>query len=310
MLMNFFWNNAEKRVRAGWRILIQALMVMVPLVVLGVSGFYSSGNQIFRVAFTALPLTLGSLVISCRYLDRRPLTDLGISLTLPGWWAEYGFGAFAGFIAGGSLVFLLNILGWASMRVSFQWKTGFLAFLGAFLISLISYLSVGIFEELMRAYQIKNTVEGLYGILSRWAGFLAVMVGAAWSVIAHVNRNDGLFLTYILVTTFLYGFFYLWTGRAALAMAFHFSWDFTVSSIFQLGSISEVSLYYVRILELPTFTSDPLSVLALVGKIIGFMMVVVWIKRKEGALRMNAELPKAGSLEQAVRKQLSQLEMV
>ena len=107
----------------------------------------------------------------------------------------------------------------------------------------------------MRTYQIKNALEGLSGkkLTLTGSGLLAVLVGASWSIVGHLASGDLSFLVFILVTGVIYGVYFLWTGRAALAIAFHFAWDLTLSSIFQLGSTSEASLYYVRISGIPDF---------------------------------------------------------
>lgn len=63
MLKEIFWNKLEHRIRAGWRILIQILLTAIPLAVLGLGGFYSEGNQTLRVALTAGPITVLSVLI-------------------------------------------------------------------------------------------------------------------------------------------------------------------------------------------------------------------------------------------------------
>ena len=195
------------------------------------------------------------MIICSRYIDQRKISDLGIQLVEKAWWSDFGFGTLAGFLSAGAYVLLLKILGWGEVIVSYQWKRNILTFAGSILVGICTYLIVGIFEELMRTYQIKNTLEGLAGkkmTLSR-AGLLAVLLGAAWSIVGHLASWDFSFLVFVLVTAAIYGLYFLWTGRAALAIAFHFAWDLTLSSIFQLGATSETSLFYVRISRMPDF---------------------------------------------------------
>jgi membrane protease YdiL (CAAX protease family) len=173
-----------------------------------------------------------------------------------------------------------------------QWRTGLLPFFGSLLVALLSYLGVGIFEELMRTYQVRNVIEGLggskLGLIG--AGILAVLVGGLWSVFAHISRPDPSFLVYILVTAVIYGLFYIWTGRVALAMAIHFAWDFTNSNIFQLGSYSETSLFFVRLNGIPDLGFDMLSLLGIAAKCIGLLLVLWWICWQEGKIRLNPGL--------------------
>jgi len=292
MLRNIFLNQAENRIRAGWRILIQILLTAIPLAVLGLGGFYSEGNQNLRVALTAGPITVLSVLICSRFIDKRKISDLGIRLGEKAWWADFGFGILAGFLSAAAYILLLNIFGWGKVILSSQWKRDFLSFAGSILVGILLYLIVGIFEELMRTYQVRNVVEGLggskLGLIG--AGILAVLVGGFWSVFAHISSPDISFLVYILVTAVIYGLFYIWTGRAALAMAIHFAWDFTNSSIFQLGSYSETSLFFVRLSEIPDLGFDMLSLLGIAAKGIGLLLVLLWIRWQEGKIRLKQGL--------------------
>lgn len=292
MHRNIFWNQTENRIRAGWRILIQILITTVPLTILGLSGFYNLGNLALKMSLTALLITVLSVIIVSRWIDKRKLTDLGIQLGDKVWWRDFGFGILAGVLSASTLTLLLIIIGWARVMPSNQWRTDLGAFIGSLLVALLSYLGVGIFEELMRTYQVRNVVEGLGGSKSGLigAGILAVLVGGFWSVFAHISRPDPSFLVYILVTAVIYGLFYIWTGRAALAMAIHFAWDFTNSSIFQLGSYNETSLFFVRLSGIPDLGFDMLSLLGIAAKGVGLLLVLWWIRKREGELRIKPGL--------------------
>jgi hypothetical protein len=58
MKNQLFWNDAELRLRAGWRILIQIMMISLPLAIIALLGLYSSGNLAIKMTATALPVTL------------------------------------------------------------------------------------------------------------------------------------------------------------------------------------------------------------------------------------------------------------
>ena len=292
MLRKIIWNQTENRIRAGWRILIQILITSLPLSILGFSGFYDQGNIALKMSLTALPITVLSVIIVSRWIDKRKITDLGIQLGDKVWWRDFGFGVLAGVVSASTLTLLLRIFGWARVLPSNQWRMDLGSFFGSLLVALLSYLGVGIFEELMRTYQVRNTVEGLersnLGLVG--AGILAVLVGGFWSVFAHISRPDPSFLIYVLVTAVIYGLFYLWTGRAALAMAIHFAWDFTNSNIFQLGSTSETSLFFVRIADMPDLDFDLMSLLGIIAKVFGLMLALLWIRRKEGKIQLKPGL--------------------
>jgi len=68
-IANLFWNSSEGRLRSGWRILLQVLLVTVPLSVAAVSGAYTTGDSTdTRVMMTALPVTVISLLLLGRWV--------------------------------------------------------------------------------------------------------------------------------------------------------------------------------------------------------------------------------------------------
>jgi membrane protease YdiL (CAAX protease family) len=291
----YFWNEAEDRLRAAWRILIQVTLVAFPLAILGASGFYSSQDSMAtRVALTALPVVVLSIFIMGRYVDKRKFSDFGLQLGQKQWWADYGFGFLTGMTVATLYIFLLKFLGWAefpSLRILRPEGTSLAT---AFLISILTYAAVGVFEELMRAYQIRNITEGLVQTRLRLLGatFIAVSLAGVWSVLAHVASGDPLFLAYIFITSVIYGLFFPWTERVALAMAVHFAWDFTLSSIFLLGAEGDqaTALFVVALTDAPVIGSNLLPALGIVAKILLLILVRGWIRRNEGQIIIHGEL--------------------
>jgi membrane protease YdiL (CAAX protease family) len=294
-MRNVFWNATEDRLRAGWRILVQVILVVLPLSVISAKGFYSSTEAMnTRVAFTALPVTLLSILIMGRYVDKRKFSDFGLQLRERRWWADYGFGFFAGLLAATSYVFLLKFLGWAELSLVRVNGVESGSFATALLLSLLTYAAIGVFEELMRAYQVRNITEGLNKTKLHLVGSTAIAVTLAggWSMFAHVASGDLIFLIYIFITSVIYGLFFPWTKRVALAMAVHFAWDFTLSSIFLLGAQGgqEAALFAVTIRDVPDMGSNMLPVVGIVPKILLLILVSGWIKRNEGQITIHKEL--------------------
>jgi len=292
MKNQLFWNNSEMRVRSGWRILIQVMMISFPLAILGLSGVYSGELLAIKMTATALPITLLSIFILGRYIDKRAYSDYGIQLKQKDWWLDYGFGMLAGFLAASSFTCILVLFGWADIESSSKLDADPVSFVMAFLISLLAYAGVGIFEELLRTYQIRNITEGLAGTKLSITGAMifAVLLAGLWSVVMHAASNDSSFLIYIMATGVIYGFFFIWTKRAALAMAMHFAWDFTNSSLFQIGSVSEASLFVVTINETPDLGFNMLSMAGIIAKIIGLIIVVFWTQNREGQIQTKKEI--------------------
>lgn len=295
MVRNLFWNTTEDRLRAGWRILIQITLIALPLSILGTLGFYSSTESMdTRVAITALPVILLSIFIMGRYVDKRKISDFGLQLRQKRWWADYGVGFLAGFLAATSYVFLLKFLGWAELSLVLIHRAEITSLATPLLISLLTYAAIGVFEELMRAYQIRNVIEGIsktrLGLVGATA--IAVSLAGGWSMVAHIASGDPIFLTYVFITSIIYGLFFLWTKRVALAMSVHFAWDFTLSSIFLLGAqgSQEAALFHVALSDVPAMDINILPVIGLVPKILLLILVSGWIKRTEGQITIHGEL--------------------
>lgn len=282
------------RLRSGWRILIQIMIVAFPLAIFGGVGLYSGELLAVKMTATALPITLLSLLILGRFIDKRAFSDYGIQIKQKDWWLDYGFGLLTGFLAASTFTCMLVLFSWADVESSSKMDADPISFVMAFLISLLAYAGVGIFEEILRTYQIRNVTEGLAGTKIGITGAMvfAVILAGLWSVVMHLASNDPSFLVYILVTGVIYGFFFIWTKRAALAMAMHFAWDFTNSSIFQIGSVSEVSLFLVKINGTPDLGFDPLTLAGMIAKIIGLILVIMWIKNREGKIQTRKEIAK------------------
>jgi hypothetical protein len=81
--MNAFWNAAEHRLRAGWRMLLQAAIIYVLTVgsslgidaALGERGLAT--RVLARTSMTLLVITL-SIWLGGRLLDRRRFADFGL----------------------------------------------------------------------------------------------------------------------------------------------------------------------------------------------------------------------------------------
>jgi membrane protease YdiL (CAAX protease family) len=291
-----FWNLTEHRLRAGWRILIQIILVSVPLSILATLGFFTSGKSTdTSVMAAALPITVFSILVLARYIDRRKFSDYGLRLNQKRWWEEYAIGFIAGFLIACLFVFFLKIFNAADVRISPTFIENKILLLLPLVISMVTYAGIGFFEELIRTYQVRNIAEGLarsrIGLIG--AMVIAVLLAGLNSVIMHALGQDPIFLLFIFISGALYGVYYLFTKRTAIAMAYHFSWDLTISFIFLLGATNtqEPALFLVRLLEVPGINTS--SLLALVGifvRLIGFGCIAAWLNFREGGLIFHRDI--------------------
>jgi membrane protease YdiL (CAAX protease family) len=292
MLAKLFWNNAENRLRAGWRTLIQVLLILLPLLLLAQLGFYAPGpSQHTRVSVSSVLITLVTVAFLGRYIDKRKFSDYGIHLRRRAWWVDYGIGTLAGLLSASVYVGVLVLLGWVTVTPTIRARAPDASFAVGILIAVLTYTGIGIFEETLRAYQVRNISEGLAGKLGpSGAIIVAALASGVYSLVMHTLGNDDwAYLGYIFITGSIYGLYYAWTGRAAIPMALHAAWDFALSTIFALGG---AGLQTVALFTVPVHAPDNslLSLSGVLGKLIGLLIVAAWVQWREGGIRLHKDV--------------------
>lgn len=237
-----FWNESQARFRAGWRLAIQLLLNI---------GFFLLISSLARSRFSpfdadspwtrvvlaplAVGVTLLSVWLAGRFLDRRLFSDFGLHLNLKAWWADFAIGLVLGIALPLGFVLVGMAIGIVVLEPVFM--SGFLGlpfWLGVLLAALV-YLCVGVFEEVGRAYQIRNLLEGTaQGLGLRNAAVVAVIGASTISVIMH--SGDLAFLAFVLLAAAIKGCCYLLTGRVGIALGYHAAWDFALATILGIGA--------------------------------------------------------------------------
>jgi membrane protease YdiL (CAAX protease family) len=244
--MPIFWNPVERRLRALWRLLLQAaLMVACGLVpILGVAepltwlhrrGLFLAGyahDDYDRVVNMIIgPLlavaVIGSIVLAARWLDHRRVEEFGVRLDRP-WWNGLALGFGVGALVM-TLVFIIEYaLGWIMLTGTMATTMAGIPLGLSLLFSVVKVLCVGTYEEfLSRGYHLKNLTEGL---TPRWG----VVVSASIFALLHLaNDNAGLLST---VGIFVNGLFFsaalIATGRLSTAIGAHIAWNFVQGTVF------------------------------------------------------------------------------
>ncbi|KAA3656152.1 MAG: hypothetical protein DWQ04_31935 [Chloroflexi bacterium] len=101
----------ENRIRAGWRLLLQALLLLVLLFsIVGLTQqlpwpFFERGNVAMTVA------VLGSVYLAGRVLDKRPFSHFGFHFNRR-WWLDFGFGLGVGTAVLTTIFGILWAMGW------------------------------------------------------------------------------------------------------------------------------------------------------------------------------------------------------
>src|ERR671910_797472 len=213
-MVNPFYNHLEGRPRAFWRLLLQLALVLGVGFAVGwlASGALAllgwgpprgggteilAGPPIFLVANSAVSLVtvVASMWLAGRFLDRRPFSGFGLRLDR-NWWLDFCFGLSLGALLMTGIFLVELAAGWVTVAGTFE-AAGSGAFFPTILMPLVLFLCVGISEEMLsRGYQITNLAEGL--------NFAGLLLGSG----------------------------YVLTGRLAIPIGLHITWNFFQGNVF------------------------------------------------------------------------------
>lgn len=236
LFVNIFISADEARLRAGWRLIIQLIILWTLTLIFSVGlGFIiavggtdisSDSTLFFGELITALAVTF-SVYIARGYLDRRSFTSLGLR-----WDSQAVADLIAGVgIALGMYALMFGLLyaaGWINIQ-NFAWET---QNTGALVNSLLTWffffiLAAWLEELLARGYWLVNLSEGLNLF---WG---MIISSAAFSLLHLLNPNPswasslgifvaGLFLAYACLAS----------GQLWLPIGLHLGWNFFEGPIF------------------------------------------------------------------------------
>jgi membrane protease YdiL (CAAX protease family) len=235
-LKTVFLSPEEPRLRAGWRLAIQTVMLLVlsfcagiPISLLALipgidltGGWFLALNQAVEiVSITA------SVFLARRFLDKRSINSLGLKFDR--WTAlDILAGVLITFFMMGFIYLIQWGLGWLTFN-GFAWETdSLLTVLGGTLGMFVVFILVGWNEELLsRGYHLQTIASGLnlfWGVVLSSAVFGVLHLGnpnATWVSAAGIFFA-GLFLAYGYITTRQ-----LW-----LSMGLHLGWNFFEGVVF------------------------------------------------------------------------------
>lgn len=232
--MNIFINSEEYRLRAGWRLSVQMLIMMLVIGVL--VAMYPSLvlNQYGNVLVTGIGVLL-SVFLSIRFIDLKKIIDYGFLLN-KSWWMETGLGVVLGTLAM-IFIFLLEwIFGWVRVD-GFGWnRVTQLPYIVEFVFMIVSMLFVAFYEELLfRGYQITNLFEGFLSprIDKKKAVYMAVGISSLIFGIMHFENPNATWLSTINIVGagVMLALPFVITGRLGMSIGIHFSWNFVQGGI-------------------------------------------------------------------------------
>ena len=326
MVKNVIWNEEDGRLRAGWRLVGQFVflfIVLVPFSICAVSisvlillsrgedveGFLvDPANTMLLDPVIAAPYTLLtgiafliSIWAAGRFLDRRPFADFGLHVN-GRFWADFGFGLLLGAVLMAFIFMVEWALGWIEVTGLWLRPDPDTSFFVALLPAIITFVAVGIYEELyFRGYLMKNLAEGFSFLSSKTAVFIALILSSIIFGVAHGgNPNATLISTFNLV---LAGFFlavgYVLTGELAIPIGLHITWNFFQGHVFGFpvsGTPTQTTVIAIQqggddLLAGGAFGPEA-GIIGLVTMILGTFLIVGWVRWRNGRVQIHNQLAK------------------
>ena len=229
-IANLFWNARERRLRAGWRLIVFLVIVFLVAAVdgrvrAGLAGRLSDLYEDLVRALVFALLIAAALYLAGRLLDHRRMSDYGFHFSRK-WWTDLGFGLVLGALLLFGVLAVELAVGWVKVTGSFALSPG-QPFVATILVGVVAVAAVAFGEEASyRGYPIKNLAEAV--AKARWGMVIAVVIPAVFFGLAHAtNENATLLSTFnIVIFGLLFGTGYVVTGELALPIGLHFAWDF------------------------------------------------------------------------------------
>lgn len=329
-MANIFWNRNERRVRAGWRILVQMILYFILAIFLAtipptiIATTMAVGQSLdpstpqfvaeiqtliyttpwLRILNSVLAIGGGLLVLwlAGRFLDRRKFSSFGFHFNRS-WWLDFAFGLALGAIL---MVFIFIVelaAGWITITGAFYMDAAFTApFWAAIVAALIYYIQVGINEEILsRGYQLRNIAEGLHigPISARTALVLAYIISSSVFGLMHLDNPNASLLSSVMIALagIMLGMGYVLTGELAIPIGLHISWNFFQGNVFGLpvsGGASALSFIAVEQGGPDLWTGGAFGpeagLIGLIAMLLGIGLTYLWVKSRYGKVNLLDQL--------------------
>lgn len=289
------WGTDDPRVRAIWRVLLAGLL-FVPLTEVVVRRFVRvwlfrliGPVGEFSISLSQAVFFAILLVGWARYIDQRPLSDYGLSISRS-WALDLLVGSAA--VLGGFGVWygVGSPLGWADVEMAMTAPQGSVV-LGLVAGLIAAGLTVWVQQTAFIGVVLKNAAEGLStrGIASTFAVMGAWLVAVLLFTRFHEPVTPGQVVNLLLVLG-LYGLLYVQTGELALPIGVHTGVNYARGGLFihpWFGSY-QPSVFHVT-------TSLPGSLGHLSGRaipqlLIAYGLLLGWLKVHRGGVSIETAL--------------------
>ena len=302
VMTRIFWNPAQHRLRAGWRILLHLLLFAAITVGRDAISKGLGSTPIAVVTATVLFVAggLGLAWVMARRVDRRSLADFGLHLDR-NWWMDLIFGLVLGALLMTGVFCSLKSAGWISITGPSATTTG-LPIALAFLLRVVFFTGVAFNEELaFRGYELKNLSEGFLGerLGARGAIVFAFLFSSAIFGAGHASNENA--TIYSTLTVFLAGLLialpYLLTGQLAIPIGLHLTWNLFQGPVYGFpvsGNAPSTHLFSIEVTGPEMWTGGVFGaeagLMALVWALVGCGLTVWWIKARGRQVALHLPL--------------------
>ena len=323
IIKNIFWNNEQARLRAGFRILIQLTAFFILMkgltAIFGVPSELTANMPVWillSLACVRLFRVLISVWMTGRYLDRRPFADFGFQINI-NWWQELVFGLGLGILLIGC-VFLIELsAGWLTISDFFHTADNEQSFILKFIFFEILFIVVGSSEELMyRGYHLTNIAEGfnIKAIGPKFSIGIAVFLSSILFGIFHLGSPGATLISTlnIFLMGILFGISYVLTGRLAIPIGLHITWNLFQGNVFGFPVSGEtfpsetVTFLSIQQSGPELWTGGAFGpeggLLGLLVIITGIILIVVWLRFRDGSIKLHLPLAEPPSKDNLLEK--------
>jgi membrane protease YdiL (CAAX protease family) len=246
LLKYTFWNTEQSRLRTGYRIILQlSIFILIGKGLQNIIGsispdieFSSSAPLWFFLVFAGVKLSSGviSVWIAGRYFDRRYFKEFGFHLNKH-WWIDFVFGLGLGIFLMCVIFFIQYSLGWIEITDLFVMRDMENFFILPISVCFFVFISVSISEEIVsRGYLLTNLAEGLnFKIIGpKGAIIIGWFISSTVFGIAHIDNPNATLLSTlnIIIGGLFLGIGYVMTGRLAIPIGIHLTWNFFQANVF------------------------------------------------------------------------------
>ncbi len=246
-----FWNAAERRPRALWRLVLFTMAVLViNFLLVPLALRLPLPRQVASTLTVCLSLFL-AMFLAARLWDRRPFADYGFHLDC-GWGADFLFGLVLGALLMSGIFLVEWGLGWAYVVDTFHTFSA-QSFWYGWAMALLLFIGVGFGEEMfVRGYVLLNLAEGLHirplsprgAVLSAW-----VLSSTLFGLLHLGNPHMTTLSTVNLIVAGLFlGWGYVLTGELALPVGIHIAWNFVQGNVFGFP-VSGITFHWATLLQ-------------------------------------------------------------